>query len=324
MFRPCILAIFYVGSLSRMLTLQGSLLTRNFAVFFRQCFTPEVRTRTDDHVAQSYSSALFKSTSSLSHCKNSAIASLVKFGRCRQFSSSSLARSSTLQLEPLFRPSFHYTHSFYYYDHTTQLGSVSLLCPPVKWLDMCLPPVAKSSSQQSWCNTRALRMVLRLVSLGYTPSSLAFWPSLSFETSCHGCPSYTAQPASQRLHRSFVSWIGDAAARGAASCEESFFWKRSMDGGDRCEVAEHTIHVQHAKGARSQIRNSQTGILLQYTAYCNKEHSHQNTCSLYTGGNLADTGSLELPPWNPPASWSLPWALHVPSDHYVAAKLYRF
>ena len=91
-----------------------------------------------------------------------------------------------------------------------------------------------------------------------------------------------------------------------------------------CEAAERTIHVQHVKGARSQTRNSQTGITLQCIAYCNKEHSHQNTCSLYTGGNLADTGSLELPPWNPPASWSLPWALHVPSDHYAAAKLTQF
>ena len=143
-------------------------------------------------------------------------------------------------------------------------------------------------------------------------------------TDCRGCLSYAAQSASQRLHRSSVSRIGDAAARGVASCEQSFFGKRSMDGGDRCEAAERTIHVQHIKGARSQTHNSQTGITLQCTAYCNKEHSHQNTCSLYTGGNLADTGSLELPPWNPPASWSLPWALHVPSDHYAAAKLSRF
>ena len=47
---------------------------------------------------------------------------------------------------------------------------------------------------------------------------------------CRGCPSYAAQSASQRLHRSSVSRIGDAAARGAASCEQSFFWKRSTDG----------------------------------------------------------------------------------------------
>ena len=50
-----------------------------------------------------------------------------------------------------------------------------------------------SSSQLSWCDMRALRMILRLVSLGYTPSSLAFWPSLGSETSCRGCSSYTAQ-----------------------------------------------------------------------------------------------------------------------------------
>ena len=159
-----------------------------------------------------------------------------------------------------------------------------------------------SSSQQSWCDTRALGMVLLLVSLGYTPSSLAFWPSLGFETSCRGCSSYTAQPASQCLHRSSVSRIGNAAARGAASYEQSFFWKRLTDRGDCCKAAECTIHVQHVKGARSQTRNSQTGITLQCTAYYNKEHSHQSTCSLYTGGNVADTGSLELPQWNPPAS----------------------
>ena len=128
-------------------------------------------------------------------------------------------------------------------------------------------------------------------------------------------------PASQCLRRSSVSRIGDAAAREAASCEQSFFGKRSTDGAIVCEAAERTIHVQHVKETRSQTRSSQTGITLQCIAYCNKEHSHQSTCSLYTGGNLADTGSLELPPWNPPASWSLPWALHVPSDHDAAAKL---
>ena len=79
-------------------------------------------------------------------------------------------------------------------------------------------------------------------------------------------------PASQCLHRSSVSRIGNAAAHGAASCEQSFFWKRSTDGGDRCEAAQRTIHVQHVKGARSQTRNSQTGITLQCTVYCNKEH----------------------------------------------------
>ena len=37
-------------------------------------------------------------------------------------------------------------------------------------------------------------------------------------------------PASQRLRRSSVSRIGGAAAREAASCEQSFFGKRSTDG----------------------------------------------------------------------------------------------
>ena len=38
------------------------------------------------------------------------------------------------------------------------------------------------------------------------------------------------KPASQCLHRSSVSRIGNAAAREAASCEQSFFGKRSTDG----------------------------------------------------------------------------------------------
>ena len=37
-------------------------------------------------------------------------------------------------------------------------------------------------------------------------------------------------PASQRLRRSSVSRIGGAAVREAASCEQSFFGKRSTDG----------------------------------------------------------------------------------------------
>ena len=167
-------------------------------------------------------------------------------------------------------------------------------------------------------------MVLWLVSLGYTPSLLAFWPSLGFKTRCRGCPSYTAQSASQRLHRSSVSRFGNAAARGAASCGQTFFWKRSTDGGDRCEAAERTIHVQHVKGARSQTHNSQTGNNVTVYNVLQQGAFTSNTCSLYTGGNLADTRSLELPPWNPPASWSLPWALHMPSDHYAVANLSHF
>ena len=61
-----------------------------------------------------------------------------------------------------------------------------------------------------------------------------------------------------------------------------------------------TCSTSKGPGVRHTIHRQE--IMLQCTTYCNKEHSHQNTCSLYTGGNLADTGSLELPPWNPPAS----------------------
>ena len=138
---------------------------------------------------------------------------------------------------------------------------------------------------------------------------------------CCRCSSYTAQPASQCLHRSSVSRIGNAAARGAASCGQSFFWKRLTDGGDRCEGAERTIHVQHVKEARSQTCNSQTGIPLQRIVYCNKEHQSYCTRFLYTNTLISRTcdllsfliGTLRR-------HRLLPWALHVPSDHYAAAK----
>ena len=142
---------------------------------------------------------------------------------------------------------------------------------------------------------------------------------------CRGCSSYTAQPASQCLHRSSVSRIGNATARGAASCGQSFFRKRLADGGDRCEAGERMIHVQHVKGARSQTCNSQTRIHLQCIVYCNKEHQSCCTRSLYTSTLISRTcdllsfliGTLRR-------HRSLPWALHVPSDHYATAKLTQF
>ena len=134
-------------------------------------------------------------------------------------------------------------------------------------------------------------------------------------------PSYTAQSHGP-MPSPFVCLADWGCSCVWGSKLRTIVLREAFDGrGDRCEAAERTIHVQHVKETRSQTRSSQTGITLQCITYCNKEHSHQSTCSLYTGGNLADTGSLELPPWNPPASWSLPWALHVPSDHYAAAKL---
>ena len=87
-------------------------------------------------------------------------------------------------------------------------------------------------------------------------------------------------PRPNAFRRSSVSRIGDAAAREAASCEQSFFGKRSTDGAIVAKRRERTIHVQHVNEARSQTRSSQTGITLQCIAYCNKEHSHQSTYSL--------------------------------------------
>ena len=92
-------------------------------------------------------------------------------------------------------------------------------------------------------------------------------------------------------------------------------------GGDHCEAAERTIHVQHVKGARSQTCNSQTGIPLQCIVYCNKEHQSCCTRSLYTSTLISRTcdllsfliGTLRR-------HRSLPWALHMPSNHHTAAK----
>ena len=304
--------------------MQGSSLTRNFAVFFHRCFTPEVHTRTDDHATQSYSSALFKSASSLSHWKNSAVASLANLVTA---GNSLLRHSHNL-------PLFNSNHCFEQ-NSTTHTPFIAVTTPlDLDWLHFLVHHL------NGWtCVIRLLSNLPRnypgaiCVHSGWY--SGLFPLATLLRRSLSGCRSASKpvvvgalrtqhNPASQCLHRSSVSRIGNAALCGAASCEQSFFWKHSMDGGDRCEAAERTIHVQHVKGARSQTRNSQTRITLQCIVYCNKEHSHQNTCSLYTGGNLADAGSLELPPWNPPASWSLPWALHVPSDHYAIAKLTQF
>ena len=104
-----------------------------------------------------------------------------------------------------------------FYKSTKPASMATLLGMPSLIQGLNFRRLIWSSSQQSWCNMRALRMVLRLVFLSYTPSSLSFWPSLGSETSCRGGSSFTAQPASQCLHRLSVSRIGNAAAYGVAS-----------------------------------------------------------------------------------------------------------
>ena len=202
---------------------------------------------TDDHATQSYTSASFKSASNLCHCKKFAIASLAKLGHCtgcfHSLMFSTFAQVLSFQICTL--------HSFAYGPIVLQVHQTGFDGNPfgdavfntrLKLLPVDLVFLAAILVRYA-CTQDGTPACF----LGYTPSSLAFWPSLGFETSCRGCSSYTAQPASQCLHRSSVSRIGNAAARGAASCEQSFFWKRSMDGGNRCKAAEHTIHVQHVQ-----------------------------------------------------------------------------
>ena len=62
----------------------------------------------------------------------------------------------------------------------------------------------------------------------------------------------------------------------------------------------HTCSTQTRTSVQSQIGSCYSVHVLQLGAFSSI------TYFLYTGGNLADTGSLELPQWNPPASWSLP------------------
>ena len=63
---------------------------------------------------------------------------------------------------------------------------------------------------------------------------------------------------------------------------------------------------RHACSTQTQTRvQCQTGSY--YSAHVLQLGAFSSiTCSLNTSGNLADTRSLELPQWNPLASWSLP------------------
>ena len=104
----------------------GFFTDKKFAVLFRRCFTPKVHTCTDDHAAQSYSSASFKSASSSCHCKNSAIVSLIKLvialdvstRRCSQPSHKYFLSNSTLYT-PL-----HTVLSFYISTKPTMLATL--------------------------------------------------------------------------------------------------------------------------------------------------------------------------------------------------------
>ena len=134
-----------------------------------------------------------KSASSSSHCKNFVTASLDKLvtaldvstPRCSQPShKDSLSKSALYaSLHTLLSLSLSTKPAIL----ATLLGMPSSICCSF------FRRLIGSSSQLFWCDTRALKMVLQLVPFGHTPSSLTFWPSLGFETRCHGCPSYTAQ-----------------------------------------------------------------------------------------------------------------------------------
>ena len=99
-----------------------------------------------------------------------------------------------------------------------------------------------------------------------------------------------------------VDRIGIAAAREAAGCYDRLH-------GCSTNRKDHT----RSGGTERHVCSTQTQTRVQsQTGSCYSVHVLQLgafssiTCLLYTGGNLADTGSLELPQWNPPASWSLP------------------
>ena len=130
---------------------------------------------------------------SSSHCKNFVAASLDKLVTTLDVSNRRRSRPShkfvlsqsalyallhTL-LSSMFPPNRLYWQPF--------LGMPSSICFSI------FRRLVRSSSQLSWCDTHARRMVLRLVPSATLPSSLAFWPSLDSETRCRGCPSYTAQ-----------------------------------------------------------------------------------------------------------------------------------
>ena len=66
---------------------------------------------------------------------------------------------------------------------------------------------------------------------------------------------------------------------------------------------ERETRVQHSDTDHSTMSDRKS---LQCSHTATRSILNVSPVFLYTGGNLVDTGSLELPQWKPPASWSLP------------------
>ena len=145
-----------------MLHLQGSSLATDFAVLLRRLFTSEVHTRTNDHSAQSYTSASFNSASNLCHCKKFAIASLAKLGRCTGCfhlpTLSTFAQVLSFQICTLHS----FAHVPIVYDSTKPATMATLLGTPSSIRCLNFRRLIWSSSQLSRGDTRAPAMVLHL------------------------------------------------------------------------------------------------------------------------------------------------------------------
>ena len=114
MFRPYVLAIFYVESLGRMLHFAGFFTDKRFCSSLPVDSLLQRLTLTQ--MTTKHNCTLLRHSNPLQICvttRNLVLRHSQNLVTSRQFSSSSLARSSTLQLEPLFQPRFHYTHSCY-------------------------------------------------------------------------------------------------------------------------------------------------------------------------------------------------------------------
>ena len=130
---------------------------------------------------------------SSSHCKNFVAASLDKLVIALDFSTRRCFQPSHKFVLPQSALYASLDTLLSFYNVTKPAILATLLGMPSSICFSIFRRLVRSSSQLSWCDTRARRMVLRLVPSATLPSSLAFWPSLGSETRCRGCPSYTAQ-----------------------------------------------------------------------------------------------------------------------------------
>ena len=291
-----------VWSLGRMLHLQGSSLAIDFVVLLRRLFTSEVHTRIDDHAAQSYTSASFNSTSNLCHCKKFAIASLVKLGHCTGCfhlpTPSTFAKVLSFQICTL--------HSFAHVPivlrfHQTGYDSNpfgdAVFITMLKLLLVELVFLTAITGQYACTRDGTPSSIFGVLTI-----SFSFLAVARLQNQLVMMPDFrgTARPKIALRHfvRGLDRWT---VASEVADCVYDLIVGRSTG---RTIIVKRR-NERHTETETPIVRQMGNRKLLQCTMYCNEEYSHQITCSLYTGGNLVDTGSLELPQWNPPASWSL-------------------